>query len=580
MIAYTTRNIANYGQNEKTESNSCLSKIKNFIKAHPYIFFGIIGGIIIIVVVVVVLCVTLTKKDKEIQEEEEDEGEEFEDSPIFPLEDSLKSKVVEIYNDIDTGAKDQGTLEQFLQYISEKSSNLNDAQKVYLAHYWITRKIKYDNTGLNAGVYSVEPANFFSYKRTVCSGYARLFKQLLLTMNYNSSKIKNIHGHGKGAGYSEFNHAMENHEWNAVEINGKWCLIDTTWDASSYLLDEFYLCTPPKCFIRDHFPTDDQSLQFLKNPITIETYEGMVKTQKGFCRRNIEIIEDKAVQNICGRGSVIVKYKIDEDDTAIGLDIMESIQTAKTPQYFITRIEGGYKVDLSINEIGRHGLYFSIKYSSGNTGIGNMYFECDEEPEEKIFYPKLHYMYQNSISQLISPIKRDLIIGQRYTFEVRTSDYPKLIIEMENEKISMTKNGDTFKEENVFVHGSTIYITAVSTEFGGLSYISFKGIGENVGYPECIDDRSVAIDYRLLNPLIPTLTKGVEYKFEIRCYSEEIFRIKYGTTYLDMENINNVYTKTITIDRTKTDSELYIVHYQTYDEVAYNPRNLFKYNLS
>ena len=86
-----------------------------------------------------------------------------------------------------------------------------------------------------------------------------------------------------------------------------------------------------------------------------------------------------------------------------------------------------------------------------------MYFECDEEPEEKIYYPKLHYMYQNSISQLISPIKRDLIIGQRYTFEVRTSDYPKLIIEMENEKISMTKNGDTFKEENVFVHGSTIY---------------------------------------------------------------------------------------------------------------------------
>ena len=577
MIAYTTRN---YGQNEKTESNSCLSKIKQFIKAHPYIFFGIIGGIVIIVVVVIVLCVTLANKDKEIQEEE-DEGEEINDIPIFPLEDSLKSKVVEIYNDIDTGKKDEGTYQQFLQYISEKSSNLDDAQKVYLAHYWITRKIKYDTVGLNSNRYSVEPKDFFSSKKTVCSGYARLFRQLLLIMNYNSSKIKNIFGTPKGAGYSEFLPLEENHEWNAVEINGKWCLIDTTWDASSYLLDEFYLCSPPKCFVRDHFPTD-QSMQFLKNPISYETYEKMVKTKKEYCWRNIEIIEDKAIQNICGRGSVIIKYKTDEDETAIGLNIQTAEQTAIFPQYFTTRIENGYKVDLSINEEGRHGFYFSIKYSSGRiAGIGNMYFVCNEEPEEKIYYPNVYYDYYNSNSQLISPIQRDLNKGQRYTFEVKTSDYDKLKISMENEKISMTKNGDTFKEENVFVHGNTISIIAVSAKYGGdLYYISFQGIGENVGYPECFDNKNIAVDYRLLNPLSSTLTKGAEYKFEIRCYSEEIFRIKYGTTLIDMENINNVYTKTITIDRTTTDNELYIVHYQSYGEVAYNPRNLFKYNLS
>ena len=569
MIAYTTRNLANYGQNEKTESNSCLSKIKNFIKAHPYIFFGIIGGIIIIVVVVVVLCVTLTKKDKEIQEEE-DEGEEFEDSPIFPLEDSLKSKVVEIYNDIDTGAKDQGTLEQFLQYISEKSSNLNDAQKVYLAHYWITRKIKYDNTGLNAGIYRVDPANFFSYKRTVCSGYARLFKQLLLTMNYNSSKIKNIHGHGKGAGYSEFNHAMENHEWNAVEINGKWCLIDTTWDAVSYLKDEFYLCTPPKCFARDHFPTDDQSLQFLKNPISLETFHGLVQNKKGFCTYNIEVIEDKAIQNICGRGSVLIKYKIKEDDFAIGLNIQSSEIRAKNPEYFITKIENGYKIDLSINEIGLYGFYFSIKFNSGDKGMGNIYFQCNEEPDEKTYYPTLHYFYQNSDSQLISPIQRDLIKGQRYTFEVRASDFNQLLLNMDKGKIPMTKNGDIYREENVFVHGNSISITADNYYF-----ISFKGIGDDVGYPEFIENRYINIEYRLLQPLISTLTKGVEYTFEIRCYNDnERFKLKYGTNNIEMDRKNNVYTKKITIDSSSTENELYIVYGENY--LHYN---LFKYIL-
>ena len=592
MITYTTRsNIDNF-QTEKIESKSCPSRLKKFIKVHPYLFFGIIGGIIAITVLAVVLSVTLSKKDDKIveeeeeekieeyikEEEEEEEEEKIEEIPIFPLKDNLKSKVIEIYNDIDTGNKDQGTLTEFLEYISEKSSDLNDEQKVYLAHYWITRKISYDHDGLNAGTSRVEPSQFFSYKKTVCSGYARLFKQLLLTMNYSPSKIKNIFGYAKGAGYSEFLPMMENHEWNAVEINGKWCLIDTTWDASSYFKDEYYLCTPPKCFVRDHLPTNDQSLQFLENPITYETFHGLVKTKKEYCLYNMEIIEDKAIQNICGKGSVIIKYKISEGESVIGLNVdkvFSSSQTAIKPQYFINQIENGYKVDLSINEVGIHGMYFTIKYNIGIKPVGNIYFECNEEPREKIYYPSLHYMYQNSNSQLISPIQRDLIRGQRYTFEVRTTDYTKLVITMDNEKIPMTKNGDIFKEENVYVHGDSISITA-----DGNYYISFKGIGENVGYPEYIGDRNVKINFRLLKPLIPTLTKGLEYTFEVRCYSDEIFKIKFGTELIDMERINNIYTKTLTVETTDTNSELYIVYYQSFSNGALYPWNLFKYILS
>lgn len=46
--------------------------------------------------------------------------------------------------------------------------------------------------------------------------------------------------------------------FNAVEINGKWCLIDTAWDANT--ISEYYLCTPPKCLVRNHFPQNDDSL--------------------------------------------------------------------------------------------------------------------------------------------------------------------------------------------------------------------------------------------------------------------------------------------------------------------------------
>ena len=43
-------------------NGSCLS---NFIKKHPYIFYGIIVGAVVIAVVIILLCVVLTKKEKE-----------------------------------------------------------------------------------------------------------------------------------------------------------------------------------------------------------------------------------------------------------------------------------------------------------------------------------------------------------------------------------------------------------------------------------------------------------------------------------------------------------------------------------
>jgi len=78
-------------------------------------------------------------------------------------------------------------------------------------------------------------------------------------MNYTESKIKNIQGYSKGSGYSVFKPPVSNHEWNAVEINGKWCLIDTTWDTGT----GYYLCTPPRCFVTDHLPDEhfNNSLQ-------------------------------------------------------------------------------------------------------------------------------------------------------------------------------------------------------------------------------------------------------------------------------------------------------------------------------
>ena len=546
-----------YGTERKTDNgNSCLSKIKLFIKEHPFIFYSIIAGIVIVLVIIIVLCVVLTKKDKEEETEVEEEIK------IYPLEESLKSEVMKIYNNI--GNKDKGTLDQFSSYLSEKAYNLKEEQKVYLAYYWIINNIKYDYVGYRSGTYDGSPVNAFNKKIAVCSGYSRLFRVLLLAMNYTESKILNIQGYAKGEGYSSFEEPKRNHEWNAVEINGKWCLIDTTWD--SIKKTEYYLCSPPKCFIRDHLPENNKTLQFLHNPISLETFHGFIQTGEGFCKYNLEIIEDKAIQNICGKGKIIIKYKSESEDGDNHI-IIGSFNGEKCPNFFANRIESGFQIDLSVNNKGRSAIFFSLN----NYHIGEIYFNCTEEPKDKVSFPSPAYHYSHSDAQLISPLEGNLIKGKTYNFELKTEDFEELTIEQENEKIYMTNDGNIFKGENIYIHENSISIFS-----GNNNLLRFSGIGDDVAYPYIY--RS-SLKLRLYQPLIGTLDKGKEYKFELKCESDENIRIKIGEEIIEMDKNNNIYTKTLTVDTSQKENSLLITYLMKGVNIVFD-YELYRYKLN
>lgn len=104
----------------------CLS---NFIKQHPYIFYGIIIGSAVATVTTVTLCVTLIKKENEeipntdMPEITPSTPSIEENQNIFPLEESSNLEVMNIYNNI--GNNDKGTLDEFCEHLSQ-FSNLED----------------------------------------------------------------------------------------------------------------------------------------------------------------------------------------------------------------------------------------------------------------------------------------------------------------------------------------------------------------------------------------------------------------------------------------------------------------------
>ena len=532
----TERRDINENKMINDNNGSCLS---NFIKNHPCLFYGIIVGTIVIAVVIISLCLVLTKKEKEKEVTSNTDIPETtsitsdadvpgttsitsnidsseivpatsieENQNIFPLDENSNLEVMNVYNNI--GDKDDGSLDDFCEYLSQNSANLNEKQKVYLVYYYITENIEF----YYVNNYETNLENIFIQKKAVSVVYYKLFRKLLLCTDYPESKIKDITGIFKGSTYSPFVEPVINHIWSAVEINGKWCLIDTAFDAEGS--DKYYLCMIPKCFVRNHFPQESE-YQFLENPISFETFHQLIDNAKGCSKySNMEIIEDKAIQDLCGKGKITIK-NLDNLGIPDNHFIIASFSDQRVasqywnlpvPSFFLNRIDDGYEIDISVNEQGYFALALGMNDGRPGTHLGAIYFHCEQEPTEKVYYPGMMMEYYKSNIKLISPMQKYLTKGQRYNFEIETDDFEELFIKMGGEVISMSKNGNIFKEDNVFIHGND-YIYISPREGFALMY---ECKGDDVDYPKCYDNQLAP---RLIQPLESTLSKGQEYTFEL-----------------------------------------------------------------
>ena len=318
--------------------------IGEFRKNRPFCFWSIIAGIVLFIIILIIIIAVSVKKKKA-----------NEDSKDY----------IKILNNI--GNNDKGSLNDFCNYLSNKASDLSEEQKVKLAYRWIVENIIYDKDN------DVErdPDEFFKSRTTVCSGFARLFRRLLEAMNYNKDNIKNIYGYSKGAGYSVFTKpAQIDHEWNAVKINGKWCLFDATWDEGAKDEEYQYFCPKPECFVRSHLPQEGkEDEQFLSKPIDLDTWHKLAFTTGGFCEFNAQIIADQSIYNSC-QGKFTVKYNVDFD-TKLHINPEKNIEVTQST------INNGFEVSYKTSVHGQYELnLFLLNENVNYTSIANIVVKC------------------------------------------------------------------------------------------------------------------------------------------------------------------------------------------------------------
>lgn len=113
----------------------------------------------------------------------------------------------------------------------------DDYEKARAIHDWVATNIYYDFDALSSGNYSgMDAKNVLLTKKAVCEGYANLVAALLRSQNipcriqsgYALGIDTNQEWNSTNISTSEGNHA-----WNEVYVNGKWIIVDATWDSQN-----------------------------------------------------------------------------------------------------------------------------------------------------------------------------------------------------------------------------------------------------------------------------------------------------------------------------------------------------------
>lgn len=176
---------------------------------------------------------------KDIPIKVENDSISFELSPTY--EDNYNSMIKrgKLYSDINLNldylkAHEKRELTKLAKEITKGKAT--DYDKILAIHDWIADNIYYNFDGLYSGDYGAnDPLSVYKNKKAVCQGYANLFQAL---GRIESIPTRVVVGYSLGIGTNktwnkESLSQRANHAWNEAFVDGRWVIIDSTWDSTN-----------------------------------------------------------------------------------------------------------------------------------------------------------------------------------------------------------------------------------------------------------------------------------------------------------------------------------------------------------
>jgi len=202
----------------------------------------------------------------------------------------------------------------------------------------------------------------FKQKKTVCTGYAYLIKELCF---FAKIECKMIDGYGRNIEANVESLDLINHTWNEVKLNNKWYLCDATWasgysDEKGNFIKEFnegYFLASPDIFYKNHILINQfdfyqnnkklpplvygEALKYDINPI----YPKELSFSK---TKNEEFNLEFTSNNNLNLDLIYVAYQL-------------RAKEIKIPVLELNKNEKNYKIKLKFNSKGKYDIHIKYK---------------------------------------------------------------------------------------------------------------------------------------------------------------------------------------------------------------------------
>ena len=268
-----------------------------------------------------------------------------------------------------------------------------------------------------------------------------------------------ITGHSKGYGFTPGQHFSGdgNHAWNAVKINNKWYLIDSTWGAG-YLNDskkfifrftDYFFCTPPEEFIISHFPPEEK-WQLLEKPVTLSEFEIMANPEPDYFTNNLNLLNHKTgVINVETETMIAVRA---DEKTGLMAKLTKDGKDC-SDQIFYQYIVDQYQINLLFHTPGKYELQVFAKQKDIDgpyPRVLQFVLNVSQADSESTGFPTVSPVFVDYQCALLNPLERRIPLKTKADFDLIVPQAESVALIYQGEWIFFYKKKGVFYYRNFY----------------------------------------------------------------------------------------------------------------------------------
>ena len=450
---------------------------------------------------------------------------------------------------------------------AKSSYSLNEAESAYMVYEWLSQNIEYDCYTYHNEYSKIDRSESGTYNKGkgVCAGFAKIFRTMCKGLGHEAEYIS---GYTKSSVVNGKIPSKTNHAWNYVKIDGIFYLLDSTWgsgrcdgDKYIYNFDDFYFCTNPNIFVRQHLPAD-QKMQFLPQPISTSEFVNRCDISKGFYINGFETVSPDLAK-IDTKGKFTIELTHDsktKKGILYDLSYLESASGTYVKQEDACWVEiekTSSKMTCYANNKGTYNL--KIYGGPANLEIFPFLFKneinCSKNALKPKGFPHTYQLFINSDMKIIEPFYSPLTRGKMLKFQIKTTTFDNLYIINKDaikgnthfRELDNNGNGE-FSGEDIYIFGKEVYIGTKQKNDYCDYIVKFKTIRNTNSAVDASFPKSYIGPKNILYlPLLDTLEIGKTYKFKIKCESVTKIAVIEGNNFYYLKKEGTIFSGSVKI---------------------------------